>query len=279
MTTGRRGPRLQRINRGSNHWYKLDGDYAIGVTTALGDGLPKPALVNWAAKTAATYAADHREWLTQAGTREEIIELVSTAHTRDRDQAANKGTIVHRYAEQLARDGRADLDEAHGFLQPHVEAYARFLDDADIDTVALECPMANTAHRYCGTGDLFARSKPISSLLGLPDDALLYVDLKTNRSGVFAEAGLQCLAYTRCDLWQPDGPASEQPMPDILGAVVVHVTPDGCTVHPVDISSARHWTLFRAVLHVAYARRKKDGWIDQVLQPELNLTPAETPAA
>lgn len=266
--------RLQRVNSGRGHWYKLDGQYAIGVTTALSEGIPKPALVGWASKTCATYVADNRDWLAAAPSRDEIIDTVKGAPNRDRDQAANKGTTVHRYAEHLAADGEAHLDPGDEHLLAHVQAYAAFLDAADIDPVALEAPMANTRHRYAGTGDLFARSAPIATLLDKPDDSIGYVDLKTNRSGVFMESGLQALAYCRCDLWQPDGPTSEQAMPDIDWAVIVHVTPDGCTVHPVDIGSERHWSMFRAALLIAQARRQRDGWADLVLRPEITL-PAE----
>jgi hypothetical protein len=50
---------IQRINRGSNHWYKIDGKKADGVTTLLSQGLAKPWLGNWAAKTVAEHVADN----------------------------------------------------------------------------------------------------------------------------------------------------------------------------------------------------------------------------
>ncbi|NKV11056.1 hypothetical protein GS909_07910 [Rhodococcus hoagii] len=39
------GPAAHRQRQG--HWYKLDGEKADGVTTLLGNGIPKPALINW----------------------------------------------------------------------------------------------------------------------------------------------------------------------------------------------------------------------------------------
>lgn len=272
--------RLKRINSGNGHWYKLDGEYAPGVTTILGDGIPKPQLVNWAANTAARYVADHRDWLVQADTPEEIYEVVRGAHNRDRDQAANKGTIVHDYGEQLV-SGDVTLQPEHAYLLPYVEAYARFLDSVDIEPVATETPMANTTLRYAGTGDLFARCPAIVERLNLIDtlgveldpQSLGYIDLKTNRSGVFFEAGLQCIGYGRCDLWQPNGEDEEMPL--VEWSVIVHVHPDGCTVRPVDLHSERHWSMFRAARLIAEARRKKNGWADLVLLPELSLMPEQ----
>lgn len=262
--------RIKRVNSGNGHWYKLDGEYAPGVTTILSGGIPKPALVGWASKTCAEYVADNREWLATAPGRGEIIDVVKGAPNRDRDQAANKGTIVHGYGEQLV-SGDVTLDPEHEHLLPYVEAYARFLDAAGIVSVATEVVMANTALRYAGTGDLFARSPVIAERLGCDPDSVGYVDLKTNRSGVFMEAGLQCLAYTRCDLWQPEG--VEEAMPVCDWSVVVHVAPDGCTVRPVDLASPRHWSMFRAARLIAEATRQKDGWADLVLMPELSVAP------
>lgn len=262
--------RLKRINSGTNHWYRLDGEYAPGVTTVLSGGIPKPALVNWASKTCAEYVANNREWLASAPGRGEILDVVKGAPNRDRDEAGNKGTIVHDYAEQLT-NGDVTLAPEHEFLMPYVQAYAQFLDDAHIEPVATEVPMANTKLRYAGTGDLFAKSAPIATALGHPADSIGYVDLKTNRSGVFMEAGLQCLAYTRCDLWQPNG--DDEPMPTCDWSVVVHVAPDGCTIRPVDLTSERHWAMFRAARLIAEATRKKDGWGDLILLPDLSISP------
>ena len=41
-------PPTRRVSHGKGHSYFLDGAKEIGVTTALGEGFPKPALINWA---------------------------------------------------------------------------------------------------------------------------------------------------------------------------------------------------------------------------------------
>ena len=52
---------IKRVNRGKGHSY-VDtdtGEKIPGVTTYIGDGVPKPALVNWAGNSTAEYAVDH----------------------------------------------------------------------------------------------------------------------------------------------------------------------------------------------------------------------------
>ena len=52
-------PTTRIITRGRGHSYELDGEKVPGVTTILSKGVPKPALVDWAARMAADYAINH----------------------------------------------------------------------------------------------------------------------------------------------------------------------------------------------------------------------------
>src|SRR5690606_35587926 len=90
----------KRIDTARSHWYKLDGEKVDGVTTVISNGIPKPALTNWAAKQAATFAADNLDTLT-ALDREARIDLVKGSPWRDRDAAARRGTEVHGLAERI----------------------------------------------------------------------------------------------------------------------------------------------------------------------------------
>ena len=51
--------RLRYFER--SHRYKLDGDWVPGVTTLIGDGLPKKALIYWSARTVAEWVADNAD--------------------------------------------------------------------------------------------------------------------------------------------------------------------------------------------------------------------------
>ena len=124
----------KRFDRGSYHHYKLDGEKCDGVTTIIGDGAPKPALVGWAAREISTFAADNLGILEDLD-REARIDLLKTAHYRERDKASRRGTEVHGLAERLIAGEEIDVpDELIG----HVDSYLRFLTDWDVQPVIVE---------------------------------------------------------------------------------------------------------------------------------------------
>ncbi len=95
---------FKRRNAGKGHYYTdEDGTKLDGVTTLIGDGLPKPALINWAANTTADYAVDHWNELSHNSVSERINKL-RKARFAERDKAAKRGTEVHALAEKLIRD-------------------------------------------------------------------------------------------------------------------------------------------------------------------------------
>jgi hypothetical protein len=74
------------------HKYTLDGKPMTGVTTVLGV-IAKPALIGWAANMAVDYIIEH-------GDDPESLELARKAHTRKKDDAADKGKDVHSQIEE-----------------------------------------------------------------------------------------------------------------------------------------------------------------------------------
>jgi len=56
----------------NGHRYRLDGMPVTGVTTILGGGIPKPALVRWAPRVVA-------EWVTDPANRERLETVLATA--------------------------------------------------------------------------------------------------------------------------------------------------------------------------------------------------------
>lgn len=67
-------PVLERRQHGRNHSYRLNGDKLPGVTTIIGDGLPKPALIGWAAKTIAEYVADRLDQNGEQVTADQLVD-------------------------------------------------------------------------------------------------------------------------------------------------------------------------------------------------------------
>ncbi|GAA2630038.1 hypothetical protein [Streptomyces axinellae] len=257
---------LQRIETKTGHYYKLDGRRVTGVTTLINGGLPKPKLVDWAAREVAEYVADnwadvesHRD----AG-REQLVDHLKTRHQKARDTAAVRGTSIHAYAEQLIAGEEV---EAPAELVGYIESCARFLDDWRIQPVIVERPLASRTWWYSGTPDVIG---------DVPDGRRLITDWKTGRSGIWGETALQLAAYAKAEFYLDDDNI-ERPIPHVDAGLAVWLRPDGYDTYLVeDLDGA--FQVFKHVAHVARAARSlKDTFISPALD-----TPTwtkETPAA
>lgn len=230
-----------RIDRGRGHSYLLDGRKVPGVTTIIGNGLPKPALINWAGNVTAEYAVDHWDELgTESPSKR--IALLKKARYIDRDAAANRGTQVHRLAEQLVRNIEVDVPDE---LAGHVDSYLKFLADWDPQPVLVEASVFSRKQRYGGTLDLVADLPNIGKRLLL--------DVKTNRSGPFGEVALQLAAYRYADFYIDDD-LTEHDMPAVDGCGVIWVRSDGYELVPVTADEHQ----FRSFLYVAQVAQFAD---------------------
>lgn len=204
----------------NGHRYKLDGLPVTGVTTLIGGGIPKPALIRWAPRVVAEWVTDpqHREELDGllAGDPVASARILKELPTKARDEAGVRGTAVHALAEQLVTTGEAEApDELSGFI----EGYAAFLDEWHITAILTERPCGNRTDWYAGTFDLIATSPFLAG--GEP----VMIDLKTSR-GVYGETALQNAAYSCAEFHGISG--EEQPLPEIAATYVAHVQ-DGHT--------------------------------------------------
>ena len=223
MSTLRPPIRRKETARG-HHYVDATGARVPGVTTILSDGLPKAALVNWAANATADAAVNRWDELAQMPPAPRLKALQG-ARNEEKDRAAKRGTEVHGFAEQLVRGEAVQVPEE---LVGHVEAYARFLDEFRVKPVHIEFSVASHRHGYAGTGDL------IAELWIEGRYVLALVDLKTNRSGIFGETALQLAAYRYADVLIPGfGDESEIPMPQVQATYAVHVRGDGADLIPV----------------------------------------------
>ena len=143
----------RRINRGRGHSYLLDGERADGVTWIVSNGVPKPALIDWAARTTAGYAIDHWDELAELKASERLRKL-EKARWAETDTAAVRGTNVHSLAQQLAAGEEVDVPE---HLVGHVDAYLSFARDWEPEEIIVESVVAHRRYRYMGTLDLIAR--------------------------------------------------------------------------------------------------------------------------
>lgn len=221
----------RRINRGKSHSYRLDGASVDGVTTVIGNGLPKPALTGWAAREVATFAADHLEILRNLQ-RDEAIDLLKGAPWRDRDRAANRGTEVHRLADRLARGEDVTVPDE---LVGHVDSYLKWWEEYQPQDVLIERSCFNRTWRYAGTFDEWARLSWGRTL----------IDIKTNRSGPFGETALQLAAYGHAEVYL-DEDGIEHAMPPIDHYAVLWLRADGYDFYPYDVGE-REWRVFTYV--------------------------------
>lgn len=245
------GARVRRRNFGKNHAYyftqpggeevKLDG-----VTTLIGGGLPKPALVNWAARSAAERAVNEWDRLATLSVSDRLKEI-QFAHRDDRDQAANRGTQVHALAEKMLHGEAFDGPE---FLRPHAESAVRFMDDFQWEPVLTETTVYSERHLYGGTFDTLGRS-----LLPAHEGKVILADWKTSRSGIFAEAAIQMSAYRHADFYV-DGDSIEHPMAElgVTDTWALWIRADGYDVYEVDTSEST-FKFFQYI--AAVARRAK----------------------
>ncbi len=197
----------------NNHRYRLDGKSVRGVTGLIGGGTPKDALIPWAAELAGQWALDHLNELPYMPAENALREM-KWAHRQARDAAAIKGTAVHGIAQTIHETGEADVAEE---FMPFITGYLDFLDTWDITPILTERPCASREHWYAGTFDLIATSPRI--LGGAP----VQIDLKTSKRPR-AEVAMQTAAYARAEFYE-DADGNEQPMPQIAGNLVAHVTP------------------------------------------------------
>lgn len=251
---------IKRVNRGRYHSY-VDTETGLkvpGVTTILDDGIPKKALIGWAANTTADYAVDHWDELAEM-TPSKRLEVLKKARYAEKDAAAKRGTEVHKIGERLVAGEEVDVPDA---LAGHVESYVKFLDDFNVQPVVIEGICVNYTHRYAGTFDLIADFEWRNWRRWL-------LDVKTARSGVWPDNGLQLAGYRYAEFYRTSNETPEEPMLEVDGTAVVHVRADGYSLVPVDTGRA----VFRKFL---YAQQIWD-WAEDLSQTIVG-EPIEPPA-
>lgn len=232
--------RFRRRNYGRNHGYLLDGQKIISVTKALSLGMPKPALINWAASEAAQMAWDKKAELSTAP-YSEFIATVAKAHERKRNTAAVKGTAVHNFGERLVRGEKVDgiPDE----VAPKVDQYVRFLNEWQVIPLAVERPVCNLEIPYGGTFDLVFTSP-------LFPERVFLGDIKTAK-GVYGDNALQLEAYARADFYiDVDESEVEMSSLGITDHVVIHLEED--RYHVTEMERGHQvWESFQTAVDMA----------------------------
>ena len=164
-------PIARRRNHGRGHSYEIDGRRVDGVTWVLSNGVPKPALIDWAARTVAGYAVDHWDELADETSKQTPPRALERSRFDTSRAAMARGTDVHTIAMQLASGEEVDVPEA---IAGYVDAYLRFVEEWKPAELLVEVPVFNRAAGYAGTLDLVA---------DLADGARWLLDWKTGDKG------------------------------------------------------------------------------------------------
>lgn len=235
----------------SNHSYWLDGTRIQGVTTILGNGIPKPALPYWAARTVAEYVManpDQIAALREMSDASAIAALKQIPWTK-RDEAAIKGTAIHALAEELVHSREVEVPD---HLLGYVTGYVALLEEFQIEPLFTELPVAHRIYRYGGKFDVIAKigAGPWAGRTAL-------IDWKSSK-GVYGETGLQTAAYASAEFMLTDD--GEQPLPEIDCTAVVHITDSGSTLHPLSHTRDAIAEAFKVFRHVQFVAQRTD-WI------------------
>lgn len=233
------GPR-NATTTGRGRTYKWRDEEFTSVTTILSGGVPKPALPYWAAKSVAEYVAANLAEVTAIAEHDSAaaIDLMKGSPWRQRDKAAAQGTDIHAWAEaHVLGKVMPEPPEAH---KPYCDGFLRFLDEWRPEYQMSEATVYNRRNGYAGTLDFIATVPGLGLVLG---------DYKTGK-GVYGEVALQLSAYRSAEfIGLPNG--DEAPMPAVDACVVLHLTPDGYSLIPVEAGPDE----FRSFLYAAEVRR------------------------
>jgi hypothetical protein len=242
---------FRRRDYGRGHSYYLGDRKLDGVTTILSNGLPKPALVKWAANSAAEFAVNEWDRLAELPVAERLKRIADGPNAA-RDAAAVRGTRVHALADDLASGVEVTVPEE---LAGHVDACVKFLDDWDVQPEQAERPVYHEKYLYAGTFDLIARIGADTWLL----------DWKTNRSGPFGDVAFQLAAYRYATHYLRDD-GDVQPMPPVDRCGVVWLRADGYDLYQYHADAAV-WRQFLYIQQVAKAAADSRDYKGDALTP------------
>lgn len=216
---------------GGERYYadEVTRDQVPGVTSIIA-GRAKPALINWAAKSAAEFAVANIAMISGLAKTDKFaaIDLIKRAHTRTAGNAAGRGTDVHGIVEKLL-NGEQNVP-VNRDVRPFIEQFQDFATQYQLKPVHNEITLWSDRYRYAGTAD------GLWELTGdgiIDPGALAVVDIKTGASGVWEDAALQLAAYKHADFMLfPDG--SRERMPSTEASYAIWLRPDGWALIPLD---------------------------------------------
>ncbi len=248
------------------------GDRLRSVTTILGGGVPKPALMFWAGNMCTDSAIENLPAMVAASRfpeqLEELRRWIRRAHTRKKEERAEVGSLVHKVIESRLlgtelpasiQIGETEWATDGPELAPFLENLIRFEEEWKPRWTASEMTVANPVDGYAGQLDYMIGGEGlIGDMLRargyvVPEGVDLMGDTKTGGEfvtpacggeprprilssghvhGVYPEAGLQMSAYRQAKVCWLRD-GSKVDMPATAEVgVVLHLRPEGYRLFP-----------------------------------------------
>lgn len=213
----------------ARHRYTLDGKRVRGVTGLIDDGTAKHALVRWAPRKVAEFVEENWHQVTDwhHDPAVDLVRRLQFLPERIRDEAGERGSLIHDAAENILITGSADVDPT---VLPEVEALLALYDEWDIQPLMVtikdgrsvplvEKSCANRKYWYAGRFDLIGT-------VGKLGGAVCQIDTKSS-NGVYGSMSMQLAAYRGAEFWvMDDDPDTEYPMPEIERNLIAHIQKD-----------------------------------------------------
>jgi hypothetical protein len=137
-----------------------DNETFTSVTTIIGGGVPKPALVGWAAKRVAEIAVARYPVWTQMQSEAEKIDWLKRAPYREQEGAAIQGTAIHEWAEQRVLGLPVTAESLPDEQQPYAHSFLQFVHQMNPTWEMSEATVYNREHGYAGTLDALLTLDP-----------------------------------------------------------------------------------------------------------------------
>ena len=142
----------------------------------------------------------------------------STRNKAALDKAADRGSRIHRAAEEIDREGVADCDAD---ILPYVEGYVKFLKEHDVRWEMIEVPLLHLGpNPYAGRLDRY----------GTVDGKKMLVDIKSTKviskqAKILYDA--QLTAYSEADYFQISEDVMDVRTLDVQEMAVLQLKDDG----------------------------------------------------
>jgi len=166
------------------HQYRI-GERLCPSVTGILEVINKPALIGWAVKCCAEYLEDNLEIGKPVDelVKLRLIKEMKGAHRRKSGDAADIGSIVHRFAEEYVQ-GKDPSLPINPQARQAAESFLDWMSQHHVRVLSSEQRIFSRRYWYAGTMDLEAEV----------DGALTRADFKTSNA-IYPEMFLQLAGY------------------------------------------------------------------------------------